>query len=292
MAQAHTHEEQGIALYDPPTDRSHSFIYGHDPALTILVYSSWTLWLLGYADQGLDKSWAAVNLAKELSHPFNLAYANACTAMLHVFRGEVDVVEDSAGTAIALSTERAYPYWLAMASVWRGWALAQRGEPERGATEIRQGLGALQAIGVAFMRTLHLALLAEVHGKAGRPAEGLQLVDEALSAIAADGECVFAAEVHRGKGELLLMQGDAAEAEMCFQHALAVARGQRAKGWELRAATSLARLWQKQGKRADARALLQDVYNWFSEGFATADVRAARALLGELGAFTAMRRAC
>ena len=150
--------------------------------------------------------------------------------------------------------------------------------------QLRQGIAALSALEQMLGRPFCLVLLAEAAGHAGQVAEGLRLLSEALAAFEASGRGDMLTEAYRLQGELLLRQAtpDAAQAEACFQHALAIARRQQAKSWELRAATSLSRLWQWQGKRAEARALLAPVYNWFTEGFDTADLQEAQALLGAL----------
>jgi predicted ATPase len=163
-------------------------------------------------------------------------------------------------------------------------ALVGQGQGEAGIAQMRQGIAAIRATGSSVELSLGLARLAEAHGQVGQAEEGLALLHEALTWVDTNGERAFEAEVYRIKGELLLRQAvpDASQAAACFQHALDVARRQQAKAWELRAATSLARLWQRQGKRAEARELLSDIYDWFTEGFDTADLQEAKALLETL----------
>jgi predicted ATPase len=166
----------------------------------------------------------------------------------------------------------------------RGWALAMQGDAADGVAQLRQGLAAIQGMGLELMRPYGLSLLAEAYGQAGQPEVGLQVLAEALTLVAETEERWWEAEVIRLKGALLLQLPipETHQAEACFQQALAVSRGQQAKALELRAAMSLTRLWQQQGKRDDARALLAPIYGWFTEGFDTADLREAQALLQEL----------
>ena len=185
---------------------------------------------------------------------------------------------------MALSTEQGFPYWLAVGTIWRGWALAVQGQAEEGIAQIRQGLTAFRATGSEFLRPYFLTLLAEAYAQRGQAEEGLAVVSEALETVATTGERFYEAELHRLQGELSLqVPTPPAEAEACLQQALAVARRQQAKSLELRAAMSLARLWQRQGKRDAARALLAPIYGWFTEGFDTADLQEARGLLDALG---------
>ena len=174
---------------------------------------------------------------------------------------------------------------MARGTILRGWVLAEQGQGEAGIAQMRQGIAALQATRAAAHRIYFLALLAEAHGKIDQAEEGITVLAEALTAGEKTGQRAYEPELHRFRGELLLRQAvpDAPQAEACFQQALAVARHQQAKSWELRAAMSLARLWQQQGKRAEARELLAPIYNWFTEGFDTADLQEAKALLEDLG---------
>ena len=172
---------------------------------------------------------------------------------------------------------------MALGTLFRGMALAAQGQSAEGLAQMRQGLAAVQATGTAVGMPGHLAQLAEAYGQMGQVDEGMHLLAEALAMVDTTGERQTEAELHRLHGELLLQAvPEAQAAEACFQRALDVARGQQAKWWELRAAMSLARLWQRQGKGAAARELLAPVYGWFTEGFDTADLQDAKALLYEL----------
>jgi predicted ATPase len=178
-------------------------------------------------------------------------------------------------------TEQGFGHHVWRATLTRGWALAVQGQVEAGIAQMQQGLVANRGMGGSAGEPAHLAMLAEVYGAGGQAEAGLRLLAEALAYVNRTGGSFYAAEVYRLQGELMLRQAvpDAPQAEACLQHALAVARSQQARSWELRAALSLSRLWQQQGKRADARTLLADVYGWFTEGFDTPDLQEARALL-------------
>ena len=185
---------------------------------------------------------------------------------------------------MAIMTEQGFGQVLGNATFTRGWALAAQGRYEEGIAQMRQGLAARRAIGAGITLAEFSARLGEAYGRTGQAEEGLRLLAEAL-AVVDKGDLWYEAEMHRIKGELLLRQAvpDAPQAEACFQQALAVARRQQAKSWELRAALSLSRLWQQQGKRAEARELLAPIYSWFTEGFDTPDLQEAKALLEDLG---------
>jgi predicted ATPase len=176
------------------------------------------------------------------------------------------------------------PLWLATGVVVRGWALTASGQTKEGIAVIRLGLADYQATGSALFSPYFLALLANAHGRASQTVTGLSLTADALEQVERTGVRWNEAELHRLRSELLLAlpQPDQAQAERCFRQALAVGREQDAKMWELRAATSLSRLWAGQGKHAMAHDLLAPIYSWFAEGFETADLRDAKALLDEL----------
>jgi predicted ATPase/class 3 adenylate cyclase len=287
LVPAHAHLARGIALHDPQLHHALAFLYGRDPGVDCLGYAAWTLWCLGYPDQALTMSHQALTLVQELPHPHSLAFAVNTAALLHVFRREGPPAHMRAQAAMTLSTEQGFPQWLAVGTIFRGWALTERGALVEGLAQIASGLAAWQATGAEILRPCFLGLLAEAHGKVGRGEEGLRVLAEALTVVLKTGERWYEAELHRLKGELLLQQTLRAtdrslllsEAEACFRQALNVSGHQQAKALELRAAMSLARLWRQQGKQAEARELLAPIYGWFTEGFDTADLREAKALL-------------
>jgi predicted ATPase len=258
------------------------------------------LWLLGYADQALQKSQEALTLAQEQSHPFSMAFALWGAAVLHQFRQEAQATQKQAEAAITLSTEQGFPTWLANATVLRGWALVEQGQGKAGIAEVRHGLAAHQATGEEIVRSHFLALLAEACEKVGQAEEGLTVLNEALGFVDKTGERFYEAELYRLKGQLTLQKFQVsgskfqvadprplppdpqAEAEECFLKAIDIARKQQAKSLELRAVMSLSRLWQQQGKKDEARQMLAGIYGWFTEGFETADLKEAKVLLDEL----------
>ena len=181
-----------------------------------------------------------------------------------------------------LAKEKGFAGWLATGTCYRGEALAMLGQFQEGIAQMREGMMAGQTIGVRMYLPGSLYTLAEAQAKAGQLEEGLDTLDEALALVEQTDERHWEAELHRVQGELLLMQGDEAEAEASLHKAIEVARDQSAKSWELRATTSLARLWQKQGKQEEARRVLAEIYGWFTEGFDTRDLQEAEALLAEL----------
>jgi predicted ATPase len=205
--------------------------------------------------------------------------------MFHQFRREVRCTQERAEATIILTTEQGFPLWRARGAMLRSWALAHQGQAQDRSEQITQGLSSHRATGSELLLPYFLALLADAHGIRGEPEAGLTALAEALALVDTTGERVWEPALYRLKGELLLQQSsdNHLEAETCFHHALEVARTQQAKSFELRAATNLARLWQQHGKRQDAYDLLAPVYHWFTEGFDTADLQEAQALLDELG---------
>jgi predicted ATPase len=284
VAAAHTHFPHGMALYDPQQHRDSVFRYGDDEGVLCHSSAAWTLWYLGYPDQALARSQAAVTLAQQVAHPFSVVYALGLAALFHSFYHGVHAVHERADAAIRLATEQGFPFWIAPSTMLHGWALAHQGRAQEGLEQLTHGLSAFRAAGGEIMRPYYLALLAEAQGTRGAPETGLTALTEALALVETTGERWHEPELHRLKGALLLQQSanNHTEAETCFQHALDLARNQQAKSFELRTATSLARLWQQQGKRQDAHALLAPVYGWFTEGFDTADLQDAKALLDAL----------
>ena len=193
--------------------------------------------------------------------------------------------KEQAEAAITLCTEQGFPLWLAMGTILAGWTLTEEGEVEKGIIQMRQGIADLRATGAGLWQPCFLALLAEVYGKEGQVQKGLAVLDEAMTIMNKNSENFYEAELHRLKGHMLLSctGADKVEAEGCFRKANEIARAQKAKSLELRAATSLARLWSDQGKSEQARDLLTPIYDWFTEGFDLADLKEAKVLLSELG---------
>jgi predicted ATPase len=279
------HLEQGMALYDPQQHRTHTALYGQDPGTGCLAYAALVLWRLGYPDQALHRSHEALTLAAELSHPFNLTHALGYAVMLHLDRREWHMAQEQNEAMMALATEQGFAPRVALAARYRAvLVLRTQGQGEEIIAILHQNLAARRATGLP-PRAGQLATLAEAYRHAGQLEEGLRLVAEALAVADTTGERVAETELHRLRGEFLLALSadNLAEAEACFQQALAVARRQQAKSLELQAAMSLSRLWQCQGKRAEARGLLAPIYGWFTEGFDTADLQEAKALLEALG---------
>lgn len=287
---ARTHQEQVLALYDPGQHHPHAFVYGLDPGIRALSYLALNLWFLGYPDQARKRSQEALALAQKVSHPFSLAFTLTTTAMLREFRGEAQLARKSAESAIALSTKYAFPFWLAWGTILRGWVLAKQGRTEKGIAQITQGLAAYQGTGAELGRTYFLSLLAAAYRQAGQAQAALSTIAEALAMVEERGERYCEAELHRLKGELILHRrghqfidsADEQEAEVCFHAANGIARQQSAKSLELRATLSLAQLWRTQGKTGAALERLAETYSFFTEGFETHDLQAAKTLLGEL----------
>jgi predicted ATPase len=224
---------------------------------------------------------AALALAQQLAHPFSLTLALFWAALLHHLRREVPLTQARTEASMTIATEQGFPELFARATPLRGWALTMGGHGEEGRAQIHQGLAASRTTGATRDQPYNLALLAEASIQEGQTTEGLEALAEALATLPKSGARWWEAELHRLRGALLLQHTAAqpGEAEACFQQALTVACRQQAKSLELRAAMSLARLWQQQGKRAEAHALLAPIYGWFTEGFDTADLQEAKALL-------------
>jgi len=275
------HLEQGIALTDSVAPRVTVLRHGDAPSVVFLSFAALTLWCRGYPVQAVQRSQAALTLAHALNDPFSLAAAQHYAAFLHHHRHETLAVQTLGGDLLTLATGQGFPLYVGYGTYWRGWASAMQGEGEAGLRPMRQALGAVLATGQTLARPFCLVLLAEVAVQVGQIEEGLRLLTEARAAFEQSGRGDLLAEAYRLQGVLLLHQtaADAVQAEACFHQALTIARRQQAKSWELRAATSLARLWQQKGKQAEAHALLAPIYTWFTEGFDTADLQEAKALL-------------
>ncbi len=287
FAAVRTHLERGLALYHPEADHPRAVHdYGGDPHVSCLAYLGRALWCLGYPDQALARNREAIAQARVGGGALSIATALGMLTSVHQLRGDVRETLEASEKAVAHAGEWGVTYWLAQATVLRTWAQAKsRSTLEPSAIDglTWKSLEEYQrATGTTLGLTWFLTLLAETYGADGQPLEGLVALDEALAHADKSGERYHEAEIRRLKGELLLMRGGAgavATAEAHFRRALEVARTQQAKGWELRVATSLARLLREQDGAREARALLAPVYESFTEGFETVDLQTARALL-------------
>ena len=303
LARAWEHFAQGIACSDPQHHHSQISLYGMDAQVVCRGYGSWALWHLGYPAKALQHCQEALTLAQYLSHPHSLALALIFAAFLYSFLREDQPAQDQAEAGIMLSTEQGFANWLAWGTITRGWALAEQRQVEEGIAQMRQGLDVYRATGSELAQTYFLALLAEGYGKTGQTEEGQTVLAEALTAVDKTDERFYEPELYRLKGELLLARESKSQkseipspqpltpsiqAEACFLKAIEIARKQQSKSLELRATTSLARLWQQQSIQHEARAktdeahqMLSEIYHWFTEGFETKDLQEAKALLEE-----------
>jgi predicted ATPase len=306
---ARKHLQRVVALYEPHRHRTLVVRCGYDPGVYAHTMEAWVLWMLGYPVQALQRSHEALTLARTQAHPFTLALTLATIVILQHMRREGEVTLEYVQASVDLSTEHGFPYLTAIGTVLQGWELTRLEQVTAGLTQMREGLAALRAMGAEILRPNMLALLADACQCSGQFEDGLDALEEALVTAKQHTEHFYEAELHRLKGELILRQWRQAsaqpaprdiqpiqatsgermdlaplhlEAEVCFQQAITIARRQQAKSWELRAALSLSRLWQQHGQHAAARALLAPIYGWFTEGFDTADLQEARALLDAL----------
>jgi predicted ATPase/DNA-binding winged helix-turn-helix (wHTH) protein len=282
---ARTHLEAGIGLDPPDQRRAPVFHIGRDPGLIGRSYAAHVLWLLGYPEQALARVREALTLAHALAHPYDLAFVRCYAAIVAQYRRDVPAVHAHAEAAVALATAQGFPLWVAIGTILCGWARAMQGQGEAGMAQVHQGIAAYRATGAALLIPYLCTLLADVAAHLGHTEDGLQTLAEAHPLVEQQEQRYWEAEVHRFRGVLCLRQPGTPQTEVkaWLQRALGLARDQGAKSLELRAAMNLAHLWWQQGKRDEARELLAPVYGWFTEGFDTADLQEAKALLDALG---------
>jgi len=297
------HYEKALSFYDPTHYLDDAFLYVQNPGVAMRCFAAWSLWFLGQPQQALERIQEALRLARELSEPHGLAQALFFAAILHQLRREERKAQENAEAAIAVSREHGLALYQAMSTATRGWALILQERQEEAIEQMGEGLTDHRLAGAEVLLPHFLALLVEAFAKTGQVEEGLRILEEALAVVHRNGERYYLAELYRIKGDLILLQAtdrglsraarsgvpvlearrsDVAGAEACFHQSIKIARQQKAKSWELRAGMSLARLYQNQNKRAEAHGLLEPIYDKFTEGFDTADLREAKALLDEL----------
>jgi predicted ATPase len=281
FAAAREHLEEGSALYNPQQYPAIGLHYGQAVGVLCLSYGALTLWALGYPEQAWKRCHEALALARALCYPYSQVMSLLLATWLCQVSGDrAGEACEWAEEALRLATEYGFPELVGHARELRGWALGRQGALRQGIEEMHCGFVAVEATGAAFTKPNLLVALAEVQGAIGQVAEGLNTLAEALTVADKTGERCYEAELHRLKGEL--SPDPQAEAEASFRRALEIARCQQAKSLELRVATSLARLWHEQGKKAKAWQLLSEIYGWFTEGFDRKDLQEAKALLDRL----------
>jgi DNA-binding winged helix-turn-helix (wHTH) protein/predicted ATPase len=273
--------EKALSLYNPERHLDDAVFYSQHPGVAMQCFAAWTLWFLGRPEQALQRMDEALAKARELSEPNGLAHAFLFAAVLHQLRGDVRTSQEHAEAGIAVSTEHGLIMYLAQTTIIHAWTLLEQGDQQEAIARMDHGLAAYQTSGTCLLRPQFLALRARACEATDQLVEGIRLMDESLETAHRTGDACYLAELYRIKGDLLLKQFPA-QAETCFEQAKEIAEQQQARSWELRAVTSLARLYRQQGKREQARTLLAEIYERFTEGFDTADLRAAKALLDQL----------
>ncbi len=271
--------EQSRVLHEPARHEAYNAMFGIDPGMVARAMSSRPLWARGFPDQARARSRETIALGRSQRQPVTLVFALIVSEGIHVFRGEAAEAVALGDETIAMCREYEFPQEAEWARAFRGAALAQMGRVEDGVTELKESLAALEALRSGLVRTMFLSLLAEAYWRADRVDEGLGVIREGFAHAERTLEHGFLHELHRLQGECFRRAGRTEEAHTAFQQALKYAVQQSAKSFELRAATSYARLLIAEGRRAEAHALVAPVYGWFTEGFTTADLIAAQELL-------------
>ncbi len=282
---ARKHAEVGIDIYDSERHRELAFLYGADPQIVCELYAALSKWMLGYPDGARSLMNEAIRKARELSLAHTEAFALVYQAMLYQFNRQPDLARKSAEAGLKVASEHRIQQWTAWGTICHGWAEFMEADKDRGMNQLRQGLQEWYDMGQReFAVPYFLALTAEALATRGQLAEAYGMATDGLRITSKTAQGFFAAELHRLRGIFLLKMGESnkAEAQKSLQQSLDDARRQQAKFLELRAAVSLARLWQRQGKLEEAREMLSEIYGWFTEGFDTTDLKEAKALLDEL----------
>ena len=284
LVAAREHLTRASAMYEPSQHRALTLLYGGEPEMSTRNYLGMTLWLLGYPDQAMASHEKALGLAREVTNAQSRAHALAFASLQHQFRSDSRRVSVLIQEMLALTADQGLRLWRAYGSAMHGWLLTSHGDIAEGIDEIQANLAELGAFGAQHFLPYFLCQLASAYRDNGRPTAGLEILDQAHAMIEATEERFWEAEVSRLRGEMLATPalGNPAEAEGHFVQAMNIARRQQARSLELRAATSLGRLWRQHGRRADARAMLAEIHDWFTEGHTTFDLLEASALLRQL----------
>lgn len=279
------HFEIGCSIYAPEKHQRHAVLYGNDPGVACLAHAGYVLSVLGQPDQALARVEKAMAIARLQAHPFSMVQALIYCAFIYRIRRDAQQVLRLAKESMRLASEHGFPFWMAEARMLEGWALSEQGEADAGLAQLEQGLTEFLNTGALMDRPRWLSVLAEAHVKCNQPEAGLRAVAQALAIVQESGERFYEARLLGLQGDILILRDGAnagTEAESCYLKSLEVARQQGAKGWELRTATSLAKLWGLQGRAREGVTLLASLYDWFSEGFDTPDLKDAKVLLDDL----------
>jgi class 3 adenylate cyclase/predicted ATPase len=286
IAEGRAHYDQALALYDPAAHRPLATRFGQDAGVAILSYRSLALWSLGYPDAALADSDRNISDAREIGQAATLMASLDYTTLTLIHCGKYALANARADEVVALAEEKGSTFWKAMGMMNQGCVLALTGRASDAAHSITSGITAWRSTGARVFVPLYLSYLTRAYADLGRFNDAWRCIGEAITAVETTKERWWEAEVNRVAGEIALMspERDVGKAKAYFERALAIARQQQAKSWELRASMSLARLWRDRGKAQEARELLAPVYGWFTEGFDTRDLKEAKALLEELAA--------
>jgi class 3 adenylate cyclase/predicted ATPase len=278
------HYDRALAIYDPAEHGALTTRSGRDVGVALLASRSSCLWQLGYPDASCNDGERAIKNARENGQATSLMFALHAVGVNHAFCGDYAAANARVDELLALADERGATYWKARGTVERGWRFALTGKASDAVRAINSGISSLRSTGATLAEPFYLSYLAMAYAELGQPDDARRHIDDAIDKAEKSKEKWSEAEVYRIAGEIALRSPapDTEKAKSYFEHALAVARKQQAKSWELRAAMSMARLWRDQGKREEARELLAPVYGWFTEGFDTLDLKEAKALLDEL----------
>jgi predicted ATPase len=286
IAKGRVHLDRAINLYDAAEHRPLATRFGHDSGVSILCFRSMALWLLGHPETARKDADGAVKQAREIGQAATSMYALVITPFTYLHSGDYATANRQLAEAIQLAEQKDAVFWKAWALMQSGCVDLLSGKPAEAVDKITSGVGLWRSTGSTLYLPLYQTYLAKAFATVGELDDAHRGIGEALTAMEETQENWIEAELHRAAGEILLLEAqcDPAKAETHFERALAVARTQQAKSWELRASMSLARLWREQGKVQQARELLAPVYGWFTEGFDTRDLKEAKALLEELSA--------
>jgi predicted ATPase len=286
FVQARTHLDKGIALYDPDEHHPLAARFGQDSRVSILGYRSWTLWLLGYPNAASTDTNHVLKYGREIGHAATLLYALAAASMILMLRGNCAAANTLVDEGAALADEKGVFTWKAIGMANQGMLLVLKGKASGAVQMITSAITACRSTGWTMGESLYLPYLARAYAELGQFDDAWRCLDEVMATVGTTKQRWCEPEIHRTAGEIALMSPDphAAKAEAYFERALAVAREQQARCWEMRAAMSMARLWRDQRKRQQAHDLLAPIYGWFTEDFDTLDLKGAKSLREQLKA--------